>query len=419
MSSLLYRVKSTLFVVLIGTSICTYAEYPHGIGVAKEVSRPKLELSPILYIDDSDEAAGYSFITKMLGYNDVSYKTPVPHTDKYAWQREYVLNIPPLPKRGFKDYLCKDIEPNRESLCNKLTFHESGRRSEQLLSLGYVDILNESIDLQKDPIKVLIIAGTHGDEPSSVTLAMNWLDSIIDEKTPDVYWRFIPALNPDGLLSTPRLRTNARGVDLNRNMPTLDWKTDAKQSWVDHSDSQQRFFPGEEPASEAETRFLVEQIDDFSPDMIVSIHAPYNLVDYDFSSLLFAPPNIGHLKLHRLGSFPGSLGRYCGFEREIPTLTIELEDARHVPTKSEYQDMLVDLVYWVNSTHEGTSVVTMPSTRKEEFVAQNTGKPPKTKSSMQSESDSVVDDDYNPMPLVTQPYIIKEHKKIDVVPVIL
>lgn len=38
-----------------------------------------------------------------------------------------------------------------------------------------------------------------------------------------VHWRFIPVLNPDGLLAPKPTRVNAGGVDLNRNFPTPGW----------------------------------------------------------------------------------------------------------------------------------------------------------------------------------------------------
>ena len=50
-----------------------------------------------------------------------------------------------------------------------------------------------------------------------------------------VHWRFIPALNPDGLFSKPPRRVNANGVDLTRNFSTPNWVRDAKVYWEKES----------------------------------------------------------------------------------------------------------------------------------------------------------------------------------------
>ena len=79
-------------------------------------------------------------------------------------------------------------------------------------------------------MRVLVVGAIHGDELSSTSLALHWLK--LAEQTPvQTHWRFIPALNPDGLFSSPPKRVNASGVDLNRNFPTPNWRRDAKDYW--------------------------------------------------------------------------------------------------------------------------------------------------------------------------------------------
>jgi protein MpaA len=71
-------------------------------------------------------------------------------------------------------------------------------------------------------LRVLVLGGMHGDELSSTSVALHWLalaqNQPMDLAQP-VHWRFIPALNPDGLTARPPRRVNANGVDLNRNFP--------------------------------------------------------------------------------------------------------------------------------------------------------------------------------------------------------
>mgnify|MGYP002265598783 CR=1 FL=1 len=65
--------------------------------------------------------------------------------------------------------------------------------------------------------KVLIMGGIHGDEYSSISIMFKWM-SLIQESSSNSYtWRFLPTVNPDGLLDGQAVRQNASGVDLNRN----------------------------------------------------------------------------------------------------------------------------------------------------------------------------------------------------------
>lgn len=77
----------------------------------------------------------------------------------------------------------------------------------------------------------------------------------------------IPVLNPDG--AAVGRRTNAHGVDLNRNFPHL-WK---------------RGVPGAGPAaaSEPETRAALRFLKRIDPDVVVSLHQPFAAVDTSVS----------------------------------------------------------------------------------------------------------------------------------------
>ena len=69
-------------------------------------------------------------------------------------------------------------------------------------------------------LRVLVTGAIHGDELSAASVALHWLHLARNEpmQMPQpVHWRFVPMLNPDGVLAQPPRRTNANGVDLNRN----------------------------------------------------------------------------------------------------------------------------------------------------------------------------------------------------------
>jgi hypothetical protein len=214
--------------------------------------------------------------------------------------------------------------------------------------------------------KVLLLGGIHGDELASVALAFDWLArsrAVQGAAKPqasksarptiaDVAWRFVPLLNPDGLLHAPPTRVNAHGVDLNRNFPTTDWARDAQPYWIRRTKKDPRRFPGPQPLSEPESRWLLEQIDQFHPDLIVSVHAPYGLLDFDGPPP--APRRLGSLQLDPVGVYPGSLGNYGGLVKNVPVMTLELKNARAVPPR-ELAAMWTDLQRWLDEqmTHPG------------------------------------------------------------------
>ena len=92
------------------------------------------------------------------------------------------------------------------------------------------------------------------------------------------------------------------------------------------------YYGGEKPASEIETKFLIEVIERYSPKAILSFHAPYKVVNYDgdenakelalrISDIIGYPieENIGY-------PTPGSFGTWAGIERKIPVITLELDE---------------------------------------------------------------------------------------------
>lgn len=198
-------------------------------------------------------------------------------------------------------------------------------------------------------LRVLVVGGIHGDEMSSSSLVFHWIglaQTPPSDMALSIHWRFIPSLNPDGLFAKPSRRTNASGVDLNRNFPTPNWARDAREYWESRTKRDPRRYPGSKPLSEPESRFLLEQMDSFKPNLIVSVHAPYGVLDFDGPSV--PPSKLGRLYLDQVGIFPGSLGNYGGIHKRVPVVTIELPSASRMPQDAETRQMWMDLLRWTS-----------------------------------------------------------------------
>lgn len=197
---------------------------------------------------------------------------------------------------------------------------------------------------EPEALRVLMVGAIHGDELTAAALALRWI-ALAEHAGRPVHWRFVPVLNPDGLLARPATRVNASGVDLNRNFPTPGWALDAPRYWEKRTRRDPRRWPGPQPLSEPESRFVHAQMAQFAPHLIVSIHAPYGVLDFDGPQ---APPaRLGRLWLDQVGIFPGSLGHYGGVHRGMPVVTIELPHALEMPPEAEIQSMFQDLLRWM------------------------------------------------------------------------
>ncbi|MBF0160854.1 MAG: succinylglutamate desuccinylase/aspartoacylase family protein [Magnetococcales bacterium] len=201
-------------------------------------------------------------------------------------------------------------------------------------------------DTKPPQARVLLIGGVHGDEYSSVSIVFKWMKLLEKNHTTPFHWHIVPLVNPDGLLRSQSTRTNARGVDLNRNFPTRDWKEDSADYWVRRTGKDPRRFPGKFPLSEPESQWLVEEIKKFRPNVIVSIHAPFGLLDFDGPPTT-PPERLGPIYLSLLGTYPGSLGRYAVESLKIPIITIELPHAGILPTAAEIESIWSDLIGWI------------------------------------------------------------------------
>ena len=177
----------------------------------------------------------------------------------------------------------------------------------------------------------MIIAGIHGNEPTGTYVAEQLVkflsDSAAEADAGSVV--VVPRANPDGLAAAHR--TNARGVDLNRNFPARNWA-------ATHPGLT---FGGPASASEPETTALIDVISTLKPRLIISIHSITGGMEcnnYDGPARREAEemgrcnrypikPTIGY-------PTPGSLGSWAGIDNHIRVLTLELP--RDLPAESAW-----------------------------------------------------------------------------------
>lgn len=197
----------------------------------------------------------------------------------------------------------------------------------------------------RESTRVLLLGGIHGDELTSSAIVFEWMQQMDLQQAREFDWHIAPVVNPDGLLAKKPQRMNASGVDLNRNFPTPGWEYDARAYWRQTMRGDPRRFPGAAPLSEPESRWLHDEIERFKPHVIVSVHAPFGVLDFDGPK---SPPHqFGRLYFNRVGVYPGSLGNYGGLYKNIPVITIELPNALAMPRKDEVQRIWQDMLIWI------------------------------------------------------------------------
>lgn len=196
------------------------------------------------------------------------------------------------------------------------------------------------------PVRVLLLGGIHGDELTAAAIVFHWMQWMQIAPAQEFQWHVAPVLNPDGLLAPRPQRVNASGVDLNRNFPTPGWEQDAKRYWMKTTGSDPRRFPGQSPLSEPESRWLNDEIERFQPHAIISVHAPFGVLDFDGPKAK-APRRFGKLYYSRVGVYPGSLGNYGGMHKDVPVITIELPNALAMPSKAETRRIWQDMLAWI------------------------------------------------------------------------
>lgn len=169
----------------------------------------------------------------------------------------------------------------------------------------------------KGPKYIYLLAGVHGDEVEGVFVLkeiIKWFKEIEDYDLPTV---IIPILNVDGYRTGTRV--NAHGVDLNRNLPSDNWTSEAREP---------KYNPGTKPLSEPENKYLDKLFSKFAPGIILTMHSWKPLVNYngdckDIADILHKHNGYEVCDDIQGHPTPGSLGEYGPHKYGCPVLTFE------------------------------------------------------------------------------------------------
>jgi murein peptide amidase A len=178
--------------------------------------------------------------------------------------------------------------------------------------------------------RVLYVGGAHGNEYGAAVAARFSAFLVAHPKAVPFGARIVIArcLNPDGLAHNAR--GNARRVDLNRNLPTRDWRSRLSAG---SEPAGSNLTGGSSPGSEPETRALLALLAGGHFKAAVSLHSRGGI-------LICEGPGSRDLgrRMSRLCGLPlgrlsyesyitGSLGTYVPERYGIPIVTVELRSA--------------------------------------------------------------------------------------------
>lgn len=247
----------------------------------------------------------------------------------------------PAPDAPWCERLAVRLPNISAAECRQSALAPSGAKSHK----GFPILERNVAPANADAPRVLLLGGIHGDEPTASALVFEWLKQMDTPAAQAMHWKVAPLLNPDGLLAAKPQRVNARGVDLNRNFPTPGWQQEAPRYWAKVTRSDPRRYPGKKPLSEPESRWINDTIESFRPDLIVSVHAPFGVLDFDGHQ--HPPSKFGRLVYRSVGVYPGSLGNYSGRHKQVPVITIELPHAQAMPSDAEVRRIWHDMLQWI------------------------------------------------------------------------
>jgi len=165
----------------------------------------------------------------------------------------------------------------------------------------------------------LVLGGVHGNEPEGCVLAHRLCEELSKGSSFSFQTCVIPEFNPEGVFAGSRV--NSSGVDLNRNLPTKDWKPEAFDP---------KYPPGPSANSEPENQALVKWLDIHRPIFVFSLHSFHRYMLNVNGECLPVAEAIGEVNGYPIEESigyptPGCLGTYAGLERNFPTITYEIE----------------------------------------------------------------------------------------------
>lgn len=165
---------------------------------------------------------------------------------------------------------------------------------------------------------IYLLAGVHGDEVEGVYCLQQLFDWIKSNDEMNLLpLVVVPILNVDGYRA--QTRTNAHGVDLNRNLPAKSWNNVAREA---------KYFPGTHPLSEPENIYFDKLMQKYHPAFIVSFHSWKPMLNINGNCRKFAEVMHEHNKYPIVDDIeghptPGSMGDYAPEKYNCPVLTLE------------------------------------------------------------------------------------------------
>ncbi|TMK80093.1 MAG: murein peptide amidase A [Actinobacteria bacterium] len=195
-----------------------------------------------------------------------------------------VLVYPVLAAYGIPDY--SHLQPADRGIVQNIAAGDSVQeRPIRLFEHGDPDA----------PHRILVVGCIHGDEPAGIAIAER-LEGMTVPKEIDLW--VITSSNPDGVAQ--RTRTNADGVDLNRNFPWR-WRPIGRQG--------DRHYSGPRPLSEPESRLLAREIERLRPEITIWFHQPFGVVDQSGGDVAIERrfASLAGLPLQRLPRYPGGV----------------------------------------------------------------------------------------------------------------
>ena len=174
--------------------------------------------------------------------------------------------------------------------------------------------------------RVLFIGGVHGNEYGG-PVARRFLRYLLEhpEAVPaDAFVQLIPSANPDG--EEAGTRGNANSVDLNRNLPSENWRE--KLNAGDRPTS--GLTGGPSPGSEPETKALLSILGE-GWDVVISLHSSGGIIDPDGNGVglaiaerMSAVCGMPVSGLDYQQYITGSLGVFMPERYQVPVITLEL-----------------------------------------------------------------------------------------------
>ncbi len=175
--------------------------------------------------------------------------------------------------------------PDRTVTRTTIAGRSADRRPIELIERGDPD----------SPTKTLVVGCIHGDEPAGIAVTEQ-LESMPLPRETDVW--IVEDANPDGV--AVGTRTNAHGVDLNRNFP---WH------WRPYGQPGNGHYSGPHALSEPESRLLARLVLQLRPSASIWFHQPYGLVDESGGNVAIERrfATVAGLPLRRLTRYPGGV----------------------------------------------------------------------------------------------------------------